>query len=171
MPLSCLYFRPSETAQNGPQRPNHEKGRTRSIPAEESHTAASGGESGATHRLALMFLITEHPKIYLVSLHLALPHETLLFLRQITTGFITEEEMQCGSIHRLVMLRVPESSCKTHGETSALRDAQRVLQEIFIQRILHHGHTSLSAALNCTPRFLASAFALLRATVSSSSRS
>ena len=169
--LSCLSFRPSEPAQNGPQRPYYEKRRTRLSLPEESHTAAPGGESGAAHRPVLLFPFAEYPKIHSVNVCLALPHETLLFLRQIATGFIAEEEMQCCLIHRLVMLRISECGCEAYDETRALRNAQRVLQEVVVQQILCHGNTSLPAARNCTPHFSASAFALLRATVSSSSRS
>ena len=134
----CFFFRPSETGQNGPQRAHHENWRTRLSSPEESHTAAPGGESGAAHRPVLLFPVAEHPQIHPVDFGSALPHETLLLLRQITTGFIAEKEMQSGFIHRLVMLRIPESSCETHDETRALRDAQRVLQEVVVQQIPHH---------------------------------
>ena len=156
---------PRKVAHSGSQ------GRTRPASAEGMHTAASGGESEAVHRLALVSLLTEHPQIYSVNLRLALPHETLLIFRQITTGFITEEEMQSILIQRCVVSCIPECGCKTDDETSSLRDAQRVLQEVVIQQILHHGHTSFPATLNWMPRFSASAFMLLRATVSSNSRS
>jgi len=79
--LSRFFFRPSETAQSGPQRLYHEKRRTRFSLPEESHTAASGGESGAAHRHALLFLFAEHPQIHSVNVFLALLHETLLLLR------------------------------------------------------------------------------------------
>jgi len=73
-----------------------------------------------------------------------------------------------SSVHRTARSReqLPVSSSAVYALQCAVGFAG-----VVIQQILHHWHTSLPAALNCTPRFSASAFALLRATVSSSSRS